>query len=62
MHLTTLLDRCAGGPPCQTGRPKAKENMVVIGRLFFEVIKALPLTAALGKTYSDWERISQQHV
>jgi hypothetical protein len=36
--------------------------MVVIGRLFFEVIKALPLTAALGKTYSDWERISQQHV
>jgi hypothetical protein len=62
LHLSALLDRCTGGPPCQTGRPKAKESMVVTGRLFFELIEALPSSAALGKAYRDWERISQQHV
>jgi hypothetical protein len=36
--------------------------MVVTGRLFFELIEALPSSAALGKAYRDWERISQQHV
>jgi hypothetical protein len=36
--------------------------MVVTGRLFFELIETLPSSVALGNAYSDWERISKQHV
>ena len=43
LHLSTLLDKCAGGPPCKTDSPKEKESMVVTVRLFFDLIETLPL-------------------